>query len=290
MAQRPVRALITDLDNTLWDWFAIWHASFGAMLNALAEKLEVSASDLLPEIKAVHQRHGTAEYAFLLEELPTVQRRFPRAKVGEEFAEVIAAHRDARRAATKLYPGVRETLERVRASGALILAYTESQEFYTQRRLRNTSLDDIIDVVYSPPDHDLPVGVTRDVARTLPAEHYQLRHTEHRLIPRGEKKPSERVLSSILSDAKLEPHECVYIGDSLVKDVWMAQRSGVPDVHASYGVSHKKEEYDLLVQVTHWTEDEVLRERATRPEHVTPTHTVAAFANLLDHFAFERHS
>lgn len=36
--ERPeVRLLVTDLDNTLWDWFQAWHASFSAMLAKLVE-------------------------------------------------------------------------------------------------------------------------------------------------------------------------------------------------------------------------------------------------------------
>lgn len=29
--------LITDLDNTLFDWFSIWYNSFNAMLNKVVE-------------------------------------------------------------------------------------------------------------------------------------------------------------------------------------------------------------------------------------------------------------
>jgi hypothetical protein len=32
-----VSLLITDLDNTLFDWFGIWHASFSAMLDKTVE-------------------------------------------------------------------------------------------------------------------------------------------------------------------------------------------------------------------------------------------------------------
>lgn len=66
------RLLVTDLDNTLWDWFAAWHASFSAMLDRLIETSGVPAEVLEPQIRAVHQARGTAEYSFLLDEVPAL--------------------------------------------------------------------------------------------------------------------------------------------------------------------------------------------------------------------------
>src|SRR3954451_13228899 len=44
-ASRP-RLLVADLDNTVWDWFAAWHASFSAMLDHLIEISGVPAEVL----------------------------------------------------------------------------------------------------------------------------------------------------------------------------------------------------------------------------------------------------
>ena len=35
MTRQPPQLLITDLDNTLWDWFAAWYESFSALLDGL---------------------------------------------------------------------------------------------------------------------------------------------------------------------------------------------------------------------------------------------------------------
>ena len=67
------RALITDLDNTLFDWVDIWYRSFSAMYNKVVVDAGVDESILKADIRAVHQRHGTSEYAFLLEELPCLK-------------------------------------------------------------------------------------------------------------------------------------------------------------------------------------------------------------------------
>lgn len=50
-----------------------------------------------------------------------------------------------------------------------------------------------------------------------------------------------------------------------MKDVAMAQKVGVVDVHAAYGVVQHRPEYDLLRRVSHWTADDVECERGLRP-------------------------
>ena len=37
---KPTSVVIMDLDDTLWDWVGIWHASFTAMLDRLEQSFE----------------------------------------------------------------------------------------------------------------------------------------------------------------------------------------------------------------------------------------------------------
>jgi ribonucleotide monophosphatase NagD (HAD superfamily) len=80
--------------------------------------------------------------------------------------------------------------------------------------------------------------------------------------------------------------EVVYVGDNILKDVYMAQQAGVTDVYALYGASQHKPEYDLLRKVTHWTPEMVERERAAlRQGSITPTHVLDAnFEQILSLF------
>ena len=109
--------------------------------------------------------------------------------------------------------------------------------------------------------------------RTLPPASYQgFSATVHHQVPAGLTKPNLAVLQSILEDQSCDVEQAVYLGDSLMKDIAMAQSAGVLDVHATYGVQNRPE-YDLLRRVTHWTDEDVERERriAASTGDIVPT-------------------
>jgi FMN phosphatase YigB (HAD superfamily) len=70
--RHAISMVVTDVDNTLFDWVDVWYRSFSAMLEETVRITGVPREHLVREIKNVHQRHGTSEYAFVLSELPSV--------------------------------------------------------------------------------------------------------------------------------------------------------------------------------------------------------------------------
>ncbi len=76
-------------------------------------------------------------------------------------------------------------------------------------------------------------------------------------------KPNPEVLLDIIREIGRVPSECVYLGDSKMKDVAMAQDAGVTDVLAGYGAVQHQEEYNLLREVSHWPDVDVKREFGT---------------------------
>src|SRR4051794_33404465 len=107
--RQKISVLITDLDNTLDDWVGIWYASFSPMLEMLMKQSELPRDTLIKEIKAVHQRHKTSEYAFVIEEIPSLITKHPGEDLAVVYADAIRAYREGRARALKLYPGVAST-------------------------------------------------------------------------------------------------------------------------------------------------------------------------------------
>lgn len=280
------KVLITDLDNTLFDWFSVWHASNAAMLEKVYEITGISSDIILPEIKKIHQEHGTAEYAFILQSLPSLLNLYGSEEaVNDALDEAIHAFRTARKNTLKLYPNVGSTLKRLKEKGVLVVAYTESKSYYTSYRLKKMELDAYIDFLYSPPDHELP-----DELGSGTEFSFQL--TKQRYTPDGETKPNPQLLLDIINSVGASIEECVYIGDSEMKDIEMAQQAGVTDVFARYGTSHFElnvEGYELLRSVTHWTDEDVEREKLIKENyhHIPPTYTVDCFSELLNIFDFQ---
>jgi FMN phosphatase YigB (HAD superfamily) len=258
------------------------------MLDSIVQISGITREQLIPEISAVHQKHGTSEYSFLIEELPSLRSFLRGRSATEVFAPAINIYRVQRRRHMKLYPTVAEALLQIKGRGTRIIAYTESMAFYSNYRVRRLGLDGVFDYVFSPVDHVLPQGLDAEDLRRYPAQHYGLRYAKQQYTPKGSKKPDADVLNAIVAELSLNKLDCVYVGDSLMKDVAMAQDCGIEDVWAKYGQAHKRPEYKLLQDVTHWTTEEVKREQMIRErEHVQPTHVLSeSFGEILALFDF----
>ncbi|MGF1786993.1 HAD hydrolase-like protein [Photobacterium swingsii] len=272
--------LITDLDNTLFDWFSIWYNSNSAMISKVCQISGIDNQTILSEMKAIHQLHGTAEYAFVLESLPSLLSKYGcKSKIRTALDEAIHAFRAERKKHLKLYDTVEETLIKLKEKGSLVVAYTESRSYYTSYRIKKLGLDKYIDYLYSPPDHALPDGEGLNT-------NFEFVNTIHRHTPVGELKPNPKLLIDIITDIGANVEDCVYIGDSEMKDIEMAQQAKVTDIFAKYGTSHFESNpagYDLLRAVTHWTDADVEREKKIKEEfhHIPATYTVDKFDEIL---------
>ena len=281
-------AIITDLDNTLFDWVDLWVTCFSSMLQGIITISGVSREILIPEIRAIHQKYGTSEYSFLIEEIPSLQPILKGSPATEIFAKPIETYRQLRRQHLHLYPTVGETLLKIKGSGSCIICYTESMEHYSRSRIRRLGLDGVLDYVFYPEDHALPENLSAEDVRKYPAEHYEFRYTKQHYTPKGSTKPDPEVIGTIVEKLKLTKEDCVYVGDSLMKDVAMALNYGIDDVWAKYGQAHEREEYSLLQDVTHWTKEQVQKEQSIEAGvDVAPSYMLKkTFSEILNMFEF----
>jgi FMN phosphatase YigB (HAD superfamily) len=284
--KKSVSVLITDLDNTLYDWVQMWYASFVAMLQEIIRISDIPQEILESEIQTVFQRYGTTEYAFLIQELPSLKAKHPGKNLTEVYADAIKAYNVTRASTLKLYPGVMEVFEELKGKGCKVIAFTESSAFYTMRRLKVLKLDGVVDFVYSPPDHSKPL----DINRFYDDEQYSLTKTIHRFLRKGVLKPHPETLLQIINDdgIRARPEEVIYVGDNLMKDITMAQSAGITDVYAKYGVAQYSEAYEMLRKVTHWKPDDVQKEKSVYADlSVTPSYVLnQSFSELKDLFEF----
>jgi FMN phosphatase YigB (HAD superfamily) len=284
-----VELFVTDLDNTVWDWFDAWYQSFTALLTGLHEATGIPVEALEREIRPIHQARFTSEYSWLVEELPSLQALVPPGgDVRVHFEDAIHRQNSARKHSTHAYPLVIDTLRKIREAGVPVVAYTESLAFWTRWRIKRLELDGLIDRLYSSPDHDAPVGVDVTSKRWLPTADYEFKFTKHHHVPGGIVKPDPHILEKIIEEYGVEPNRVAYVGDSLMKDVAMAQTVGALDVYAKYGDSHLDPRYAQLQRVSHWPDVAVQKEQSTTAGvHPIPTYTLDRdFGQLLEIFEF----
>lgn len=280
-----IELVVLDLDNTLYDWVSYQVPAFRAMLTELGEITGIPKDELKASFQRIHQKHGTSEYAFAIEELDVLQevdRDLSIPERLEKYATAIDAFRQVRADRLRLYPGTLEVLEALRREGRQLVAYTDAMMFYATRRLKQLGIEHLFSGLVAPRDHGLPPGVRPEWVRSSTDE------TKYRpLIPHVEEldpglvKPNPEILLEIVRDFASWPEKTAYIGDSLHKDVYMAQLAGVHDIYASYGRSYPSEYFAELVEITHWTDEDVARERDLHRISVEPTHVIDSIRDLL---------
>lgn len=271
-----MRALITDLDNTLYDWVTYFASSFTAMVDVLARLLRVEHEILLDDYKRVHQRLGDSEVPFATLMLDTVRERF----AGQDSAEIAAALQPAfrtfsreREQTLKLYDGVFATLAEI-SRKVPVIGHTEALVENANYRLHKLGIFSFFTRIYA-------------LSRPVPPRPFPLRYVipESVLVrvPPHERKPNPRLLAHICASEGLDLSAAVYVGDSLTRDVAMARDAGVTSAWAEFGTHYSPTSWDTLVRVTHWTEEDVRREALLREKSrdIHPDHDLRSFPEIL---------
>ncbi|HBB87987.1 MAG TPA: haloacid dehalogenase [Blastocatellia bacterium] len=276
-----MKLLITDLDNTLYDWVTYFANSFRAMVKDLALTLDVEEETLLDEFKAVHQHYGNSEHPFAMFELPSVRRRFPdssREQLYSDLKSSIAAFRAGREEHLRLYAGVSDTLRAISEGGTIIVAHTEAVAIHAYYRLLKLDILKYFKHIYALEGHFEPHPNPARAAELVPP--VGLIET----ISRNKRKPNPELLKEICRSEGVRLADACYVGDSLSRDVSMAKSAKVMAVWARYGTSYEGSLWDILVRVTHWTDEDVTREAELRNLYADtqPDFTIDSFVELLD--------
>lgn len=269
-----IKLLVTDLDDTLYSWIGFFVPAFYGMVDELACILKKDKNSIIQEYKAIHQKKGSVEYPYATLLLPSVKVTFA-GYTQQQILDALdpAFHRfnSIRKNELRLFPYVQETLEQLKTTGTTIVGYTESAEENGFYRLSKLGIDGLFSKVYvsnsqyNRPDH-IPLSEKTQVVQG--------------------KKPNPALILQILEDEKVKPNEAIYIGDSLTKDIYMAQKAGVVSVLCKYPVWPKTEElYHKLVAITSWTESDFKYESELKvkcnSKNIRPDYTIESFDELI---------
>jgi phosphoglycolate phosphatase len=262
-----VRAVVTDLDNTLYPWVDYIVPSLEAMVASLVANTGLPRVRIVQALKAVYSKYESNEYPFAIQESGIFE---PYEADFDSFnALVLRPAREAFRAARdkylKPYPGVRQTLDALRARGLKVIGLTDAPRNAAELRLKHLQLDGHFDALYTLPGYPLPENVDPEIRLREKAGHYRSR-TPVVELPHAAEKPSPDGLARILSDFRLRGSEVLYVGDNVKKDMPVAETCGAIGVWAEYGtyVSGEYRERLAVISAKSVTRRHVAEETAAR--------------------------
>jgi phosphoglycolate phosphatase len=246
MTTSAVSAIITDLDNTLYDWVAFVVPALEAMVESLAATSGRTREEIVAALKLAYSEEETAEYAFVLQRSGLYEQsgmRFEEflSRVIEPARKTFAAERTRH---LKLYPGVAETLAAMKARGLKIIGLTDAPAFPAQARLKKLGLDGCFDALYAlenylpPTDAEGRFLLDPEILARQRRGEYDAAFGKPVELAKEHEKPSPLGIRKILFDFGLKPDETVMVGDNPAKDLAAAAAAGVRSLHAAYGAAH----------------------------------------------------
>ena len=282
--------VVTDLDDTVWDWLNMWYNSFNPYFEEIKTKFNLDDAALKADFKKLHQKYNTTEVSFAYGELTTLSDDNKNAinkKPSALEKSIYHKYNSNKKSNLQLYEGVLETLNSLKSQGVLIIGFTESNAFFTKYRLKHLGLDGLFDCIYTP----LDTGVPKSAHKVYDENYWEPKKTEIRYLSKSMKKPDSEILGIILRDFKVKKENAIYIGDKIDRDIRMANDAGVTSVFASYGSIIDGGKYKLLTEVTHWSDEDVIREQEYKDKHkndqIRPDFTlVKSYSEIFNFFQF----
>lgn len=275
---RTNAVLITDLDNTLYDFVAYYEAGLAGLLNALSTDLGLPEDDVAVRLREVYTRRGSIEYPFAVEEIPEVCMLRPGARETVVRASLEAFWTAASRHLI-CYPTVRETLSQLASEGLAVIAHTDAPIHEVTRRLRHLGLDryltGIIAQQWFPrrPHRTLTVYLPDMPGWVRPSQRFQPLWR----VPLLERKPNTSVYQRIAEFLDIDPKFGTVIGDSVARDLIPARQCGFEVVWARYG--HRRGMAGRMRSVI----PDVLPEVGAQPTLTQSIIPVDSFEGVLEH-------
>lgn len=278
------RLLVCDLDNTLYDWVGYFVPAFYSMVDEAVRITGCERERLLDDFREVHQLHHDSEHPFALLETHTINEMFPgqtRAELARLLDPAFHAFNKARIEHLTLYDGVEEGLVRLKQQGVRLVAHTEAKLFSVVFRLEKLKLTGLFENIYCRERSDTPHVSSSVQSRWLRSFPMQ----KVRELTVHQRKPNACVLREICAAEGVSSQHAAYVGDSIARDIMMAKQAEVFAVWAKYGARHTSAEYDALVRISHWTQEDVEREKALakQAEGIEPDAVLEkSFAELVE--------
>lgn len=242
----PRNALITDLDNTLYNFVDYFGPSFRSMVHALSSATGIVEEDIVSEFRSVYSEADSVEFSFSVQELAIFKDCSP-----EELSRLVHTARVAfsrtRNVRLRSYDGVVETLEWLRSQHVSLIAVTNAPIYHAFRRLRQLRLHHLFDALIA--NDDAVVAGKHNV------KGYPITIPKLVRLKTQELKPSP---TPFLLAREICPATVYYaIGDSPGKDLAPAKIIDARTIWARYGTTFEPKNMQTLLSITNWGRERI---------------------------------
>lgn len=201
-----VKAVIFDLDNTLIDFWKMKRMCCEAAISSMIDAgLKVNKEKALKLLFELYDKYGLEDPKIFQKFLKKVMHKID-IKI---LAHGVVAYRKVKFGFLEPYPHVHFVLLRLKQKGIKLAIVTDAPKLKAWTRLASMKIGDYFDVVIAFED----------------TKQY---------------KPSNLPFEAALKKLKLEPHECLMVGDWPERDIAGARRLGMKTCFAKYGNSKVK--------------------------------------------------
>jgi putative hydrolase of the HAD superfamily len=195
ISRKPIKAVIFDMDNTLFDFVEAKLIACAAVIAYL--KVPVEPVVLLKYF--LRPIHGFESHENIRDFLNDNNRYSE-----SVFTQCCEIYDDEKIAAIKPYPYVAETLSTLRERGLKLGVVTDAHNGNAMKRLKKAGLEEFFDAV-----------ITMDM--------------------HGKAKPSPEPFLLAMSKLGVNARETMLVGDSIRRDIVPAKELEILTVHAAYG-------------------------------------------------------
>lgn len=290
-ARKDVCLVVSDIDNTIADKFDGWGKALSSAVDSLAvlhgRSREEIEQDMLKsaEGKVLYVgrdiRHDVAN-------TPSLHPSDPQqaAFIEKEHEKIFHEWDKVKNKAAKTYDGVFATINKIRASGAKFVLYTDSRATAAIARLARMGITaDMIDGLYAQPDD-------KDTAMPLAGRAKELKDglgSKLTALPPDTFKPNPSNMQRILNDMGVKnPAATVMVGDNIKSDGGGAIALGMNYAWQKGGTVMSGETlkcYEIFFKNSHY--------RLTTADHLAqmndsnrPTEILNDFKDLSKHYHF----
>lgn len=246
-AMSPARLLITDIDNTLFNWVDYFGPSFRSMIHMLSRTTEIDEATLTENFQQVYDKFGTTEYSFALQHLK-VLHGVPQDRLAELIDRSMTSFGRTRRKYMHPYPGVRETLRELHTDGVFIVAATNAPLYTAWSKLKRLGLSRFFIGIAAwegyQADEDDSVGRSLSLASKQALPEYTWP------IHRRDLKPSREMYHSIMQSIPANPESTWVVGDSMRNDIGPALSLGLNALWAVYGLTFSEKNLRTVQMLT----------------------------------------